>query len=438
MSTMPFNQSRSPARIAAGTVRRRFLTCLGLLCVTDCLERSRLRLEAAEERSTTPDLPAAKAARTRLAEALHREDLQAIQEAEAAFRRALGSGCGTPESIETSWPVGSPAPRPVPADFQKLSRAMGSLASGSKRARECQMELRNAGYLASGLLALAETGVADAPACRHQAAMELDYLLEKQCPEGFFPYPVNPAAPDHLKALAAKAARQHPEKVVGGFLHLDADGTQFDTACCGVAMVDGFRCLKDQRYLAAARKTADWALTKPLSANWNYNAFLAWLLVRVHEAAPDSRYLNRALHITRLGVLPGQLETGQWSDPHNAKRVYHWILVRGLLAVLRVIPPAHPEKQEIEKRTRLAIQVRVDETLREGGAREALAAVALAEAVDQLGPNRRWELALEQTGSVNPYSAGILAARVTRRHPTARPRPATSENAPNHDWPAAK
>lgn len=350
-----------------------------------------------------------KSARQRLAVAIAKEDAKLIAAAEAEFRKAVGVYAGVPEDEEDLRAKDSTAPRPTKSDFEKLTRSMAGLASGSDYAKKNRMELRGSAYLAIGLLAMAEADLPDAAAYRKQAAIELDYLISKQAAKGFFPYPANPVAPPHLQTAAALAARAHPDKVKDGFIYLDADGAQFDAGCCSYALGYGYQLLKEDRFLQAARKAGDWALTKPLTVNWNYNSFSVWQLAKLYEVTKEKKYLDGAVRITRLGVLPGQMDNGRWSDQHNAKRVYHWIMVRSLVALLQVLPDDHTDRKGIWEKTVLAVEARVDATLRDGGGKEVQAYVALTEALDYFGPNERWEKALVQTGSVSPYSAGVFA-----------------------------
>lgn len=350
-------------------------------------------------------------ARENLADALRLEDLASITTAETAFRRALGPYAGVPEDAEERWPKGTKASRPTASDFTKLTTRMNRLASGSEEARNNRMELRNAAYLAIGLLALSEAKHPDAEAYCTQAAVELDYLIGKQAEQGYFPYPIDPVAPPHLQRQAAKAALKYPDRVKGGFIYLEADGAQFDTGCCAYALAYGYHMTKEGRFLAAARKAGDWALQFPLSANWNYNAFSVWQLAKLYAVTRERQYLDGAVRIAKLGVLPGQMENGRWSDQHNAKAVYHWIMVRALVALLGALPEKHDDARLVRERTKLAIDSRVADIVRDGGGSSVHAYVALAEALDHFGPDAEWERALAEVGGISPYSAGVFARR---------------------------
>jgi len=50
------------------------------------------------------------------------------------------------------------------------------------------------------------------------------------------------------------------------------------------------------------------------------------------------RHLDAALKKFRVGVAPGQAENGRWIDAHNARSVYHVIILRGLAALANALP----------------------------------------------------------------------------------------------------
>lgn len=350
-------------------------------------------------------------ARRGLADAMRRADLDAIVAAEADVRAALGPFAGVPEVAERRNPPGTVAPRPTAVDYRALTARMATLASGSADARANRMELRRAAFMAIGLVALVEAGLPQADAYRRQAVAELDFLLTKQADAGYFPYPADPVAPAHLQRLAGEAARRHPEAVRDGFIHLDQDGVQFDTGCCSHALAYGFRVLGEERFLAAARRAGDWAAAFPLSPNWNYNSFSVWQLATLADVTGEPRFLDAAVRLARLGVLPGLMDTGRWSDQHNARAIYHWIMVRGLVAVVRSMPPEHEHAAFICDRTRLAVEAGVQDVIGNGGGGSADAYAALVEAIDVFGPEATWERALAELGGLSPYAIGVFARR---------------------------
>jgi hypothetical protein len=364
-----------------------------------------------ERPSDTDQVAQIAIARASLIAALHSEDARAIRNAETTYRGALGKFIGVPEGVEPRNVKSAKVARASSDDFRVLARRMGRMASGSGDAKKNRMELRNAAYLAIGLLAVVESNAneTDAHAYRKQASVELDWLIARQSNEGYFPYPVDPAAASSMQRRAARMAKKFPDKVRNGYVYVEEDGTQFDTGCVAYALAYGFQILKAQRYLDAARKAADWALTFPLSHNWNYNAFSVWQLAKLYEITKDEKYRKRAHEIALLGVLPGQLDSGGWSDQHNARSVYHWIIVRGLVELLRVMPPDSAETTFLRERTRIAIQSRVNDILAHGGSNSESALVATVDAMLFFGANKQWQEALAKLGANSPYAVGWLA-----------------------------
>lgn len=64
---------------------------------------------------------------------------------------------------------------------------------------------------------------------------------------------------------------------------------------CGRALVSAWELTGDERYLDAARKSGDWAMSRPLVSNWNYNAFSVGLLARLAAPEPQNDYPARYL-----------------------------------------------------------------------------------------------------------------------------------------------
>ncbi|MFO0820520.1 MAG: hypothetical protein U1A77_21415 [Pirellulales bacterium] len=119
-------------------------------------------------------------------------------------------------------------------------------------------------------------------------------------------------------------------------------GLQFDNGLAGVALLRLFEATKDDKYKKAAMRAADWAVSRPVVPNWNYNSFSVYLLADAYGCTGDKKYLESAKKKTRLGILPGQLtegpRKGRWADAHNARPPYHYIMVRALAALATVMP----------------------------------------------------------------------------------------------------
>lgn len=114
-------------------------------------------------------------------------------------------------------------------------------------------------------------------------------------------------------------------------------GLQFDTGTCGRAFLRAYALLGDASYLDAARAAVTWAKQQPEVLNWNYNSFSVGLLAHFALLQPGGDEAQQALSKARFGVLPGALADGRWYDPHNAKLVYHHILMENLALLDQVV-----------------------------------------------------------------------------------------------------
>ncbi len=419
---------------------------LGLVAVALCLNNAgqtatqRSALPQPGDRPTDPAMQAQlKQARHAIEAALLAKDETKIYAAANQYREALGDYAGVPEDREQYvLPLVTTPLTTVREDFNALFNGSAqSRGSRSELAQRNQMELREAGYLALGCLRAAVAVGKDSPAGKaylHRTTAELDYLISRQHADGFFPYPAQPGgnAPPNVRAQVERYSREFPNAVRDGWVVLPTPdgGFQFDTGVCGVALSEGYDVLHEARYRTAAKRAADWAQTQPLVPNWNYNAFSVWLLARVYSVTSERKYLDSAWQKARLGVLPGQMTEGRspgrwpgrWTDQHNAKRSYHWIIVRALNALLAVLPKGGRDSALLRERLVLAAERRAADTLRDGAIASESAAVALAELLEQFGRRAQWQSALHaelaamrQTNKTNLYAWGVYLRYAERK-----------------------
>lgn len=85
----------------------------------------------------------------------------------------------------------------------------------------------------------------------------------------------------------------------------------------------------------------------PLVLNWNYNGFSVEFLARLATSTGDAKYLEIAIKKVELGVLPCQMPSGRWFDPHNVCAVYYNILLRDLLELFHALPLNHPFRETL-------------------------------------------------------------------------------------------
>jgi hypothetical protein len=173
-------------------------------------------------------------------------------------------------------------------------------------------------------------------------------LLKLQQPQGHFPFPDLRGKNIRFGDMTEKQLQTGSIKIEDGWIITpDPDGgSQFDTGVCGVALLRAGELLKDETYVAAGRRAAEWAAKQICCADFNYNAFSVSLLARAGMK-------EAALQKLRVGVAPGQAKNGRWIDPHNARTVYHVIILRALADLGR--------SAEIDAITQPAIRALLDE-----------------------------------------------------------------------------
>lgn len=206
---------------------------------------------------------------------------------------------------------------------------------------------------------------------KSQAKSGLDSLLTVQHPSGVFPFPdmrgINPwFAPMIENMLKGLNERDYIEN---GWLIKGVKGDgglQFDNALCGSVLIEGYKRFNDRKYLAAAVAAGEWAMKQEIVVNFNYNAFSVMLLSELFMATGNYDFLDSALKKTRLGIMPGLCDNGRYFDGHNAKTVYHLILIRGMLTVVKALKSIDIVFVDIESALKSAVRGLTDEIINKG------------------------------------------------------------------------
>ena len=143
---------------------------------------------------------------------------------------------------------------------------------------------------------------------------------------------------------------------------IDEGGLQFDNGEAGAGLLHAYALTGDKKYLESARRAADWAMTRKLVANWNYNSFSGWLLARLYRVTGERKYLDAAIVKFEYGVLPGQWTDGRWVDQHNARPQYHSVMARNLVEYcLSLAQAKDPRLKEARRRTDMALDSLAEE-----------------------------------------------------------------------------
>jgi hypothetical protein len=185
-------------------------------------------------------------------------------------------------------------------------------------------------------------------------------LMTLQQPEGHLPFPDLRGKNLRFGDMINRQLNAGTVEIKDEWL-ITADpegGSQFDTGVCGVALLKAGAVFKEATWTAAGLEAANWALTQKCCPNFNYNAFSVSLLAEAYRLHHDERFLQAALHKFRVGVAPGQAANGRWMDAHNARTVYHIIILRALGDLAAVVKAERPE---IDALAKPAIQALLDE-----------------------------------------------------------------------------
>ncbi|MBA4192015.1 MAG: hypothetical protein C0467_28890 [Planctomycetaceae bacterium] len=231
---------------------------------------------------------------------------------------------------------------------------------------------RELATIIEGCLAARSVNEANAERLLKIAKEAADFLVwsQDQAGTGVIPFPAVRKGKGRPFEVAEQFMRQAEKEdkldrvVVNGWAVEDFSdgGLQFDNGLAGVALVQVYAATKDDKYKKAAIRAADWAITRPVVTNWNYNSFSVFLLAEVYRITGDKKYLESAKKKARLGLLPGQLtegpRKGRWADAHNARPAYHYIMVRGMAALAAVMPKDDADLPAVVESLSLALSAR--------------------------------------------------------------------------------
>lgn len=315
--------------------------------------------------------------RCAMAQAQRAKDLPRVEQLATDYARSLGSQAGMPE-LENPWePVHShhtqltsdqirTAFRPY---VQRLEQEAWWLSQPAPT--EISKPLRFLASVISGNLAARRAGAENPEKLLQMAEGAAEYLLlaQTQSRHDLFPFPNmqnargRPAEAAEQFLDRAAAMNKLSDVLVNNWIVDDLGGgdLQFDNGVAGVAMIELYEATRNRKYLDAARRASDWAMSQPTVPNWNYNSFSVYLLCQVYRVTGEDRYLESAREKARLGIYPGQLKAGHnqghWADPHNARLNYHYILIRGLGTLVAVLPDGDPDLPRALEVLSLALQV---------------------------------------------------------------------------------
>ncbi len=310
-----------------------------------------------------------------LADALARLDHQAITRAVAVINESAAARQGVPEVADQFTRI--PFNTTVLTNAEALASA-ATIAAQIERGRwwrigldptQLSHPLREPASAIIGLLALSRalqpkntlhTTAQDAYINAAREAGNFLVWAQSQAGAGLYPFPAFKGNTNQAAFRAMKGRLSRIEKnglnhhfkngwLVEDFFDGDnSGGLQFDNGECGIAMFALYEATQDKKYLDSALRAAEWAARRSLVTNWNYNSFSVRLLARAYLVTGNPLFLERATQKALLGVIPGQLVSGEnkgrWGDAHNARPTYHYIMMDGLCELVAAMRQAKLDK----------------------------------------------------------------------------------------------
>lgn len=296
--------------------------------------------------------------------ALYAKNLQQIDSLSSQARIVLSTEAGQPEAAENYTPLGNNTTWLPTSTAINVSRALISVDSiyYTQTWRICKgqlptaylphsVPLRTGAEISIGLIriALAETDLARRALYLQWATEGFDSLLTMQLPNGAFPFPdlrtyndpvYTPIINNYMQSLGNDSVNV----LLNGWI-IDDSGTgefKFDAGVIGGAFAEAFLFTGDTNYRNAAMKVGAYMDTLRLNTNYNYNTFQSYGLAFGYAVAPtNSDWTMNADSVLRYSTLQGQLPNGRWMDGHNARSVYHSIIIHNVSATLLYAPASN-------------------------------------------------------------------------------------------------
>jgi hypothetical protein len=173
-------------------------------------------------------------------------------------------------------------------------------------------------------------------------------LLTLQLDEGYFRFPdLRNRSIAFGEAIDRLADGNEAALKDGWVVQPFPDGSTLqDTAEAGMALLEAGRVLKEEEWKQGGAKAAAWAAKQPLSRDFRYNACAVSLLCASHRAGGQAAPLEEAKTRYRIGVAPGQMKTGRWLDPQDARTPNLFLFLRAQNDLAEVLP-AGKDREEV-------------------------------------------------------------------------------------------
>ena len=192
---------------------------------------------------------------------------------------------------------------------------------------------------ALGLLLLIDAGLADSSAVR-RARMALNWLLERQTPEGAWPlYTVN-----------------------RGVVSVNS---VYPTALAARALSRGHRLFDNPRYQLAATQAAIWQELRPATESPLHHGLVLAQLLEHFRSLDHQMHLDRAVDLG-MQLITSQRPNGSWNDSRPVHTDEHAIIAEALLLLEQALAGNHPHKRRIAAATTGALNFLLESQRKDG------------------------------------------------------------------------
>lgn len=310
--------------------------------------------------------------------ALYNEDLRQIDSISTKLKNAYSTQSGLPDAGENYYTLVSNNNWLNAENTILLSRKLISADSivyallwkAAKGMRPPLYQpnslfLRASAEIATGLLKIAynETDMNRKTLYKLWATKALDSLATMQLPNGAFPFPDlrtynDPIFTPIIQKFMSNCGSDSVNVLQQGWIIDDKETGEFkfDAGIIANAYYEAYQYTGNTNYKTIAVSIGNYLKPIKLSTNYNYNTFVSLALTRAFQLTNDSSYLKRAITNLRYGVYPGQTKNGRWVDGHNAKSLYHSIIIQNTVVSIPFIPSTNEYLNNLTSMTYKAIK----------------------------------------------------------------------------------
>lgn len=304
----------------------------------------------------------------RLNTALANMDLEECRRVQLEVRLVLGTEAGHPAFVEKYDKLSSRSrwftqdqclkqAEKVLTKYPDIYNNLETLAQGllPGTTGKPNLSLAAAGEMALGLLILANQEPDEEKKVRYldMGLKTLDRLQKMQQGSGAFPFldtrGQRVSVPPLLLPYYARIPNDTIELPNKGWLTYDfgSGRSLFTNGRLCAVYARAYHETNFEAYKEVATNVATHLLTEKPVAYARYNADLVYGLVHAHHLLSDPDYLQRAVEVAQVALLPAQLDNGRWPDSLDAQAYDHARIVEGLTALVKALPETNDDRKPL-------------------------------------------------------------------------------------------